>query len=158
MADVKEKIGILNQHRAAEYGMNYITIHSMVNYEVGHNITKVKGKPPSGCRTLLRLHHAMEFIMAFLHDISHADQHEKLSGIASTAYNATLSKHHTWIVRKAVGLAVYALPTKDQLLRDLKCDTDETGKEAIDKVVQECQMIYDNVEQLYCDNDILALP
>ena len=158
IADVKDKISILKQHRSAENGRNYITIHSMVNYELGCNITVVKGKPPSGSRTLLRLHRALEFMMVFLRNISEPTQDEKLSVTAYSAYQSTLSKHHTWLIRKAVGLAIYTLPTTDHFLENMHCESTEAAKEQIEHLVNECQIVYDSVQRLYVDNNLLNLP
>ncbi len=53
-------------------GPNFISVQSMVNYEVTNNLTRCKvleGRVPSGSRTLLRLHRALEFILSFMREI-----------------------------------------------------------------------------------------
>jgi hypothetical protein len=38
------------------------------------------------------------------------------ASICQEAYNKTLAEHHTWVIRKAAGVAMYAMPTKENLL------------------------------------------
>ena len=44
---------------------------------------------------------------------------EHLSAMVRTAYDAHLSAHHTWVVRKAVQVAVHVLPSRDSLVRQI---------------------------------------
>lgn len=44
---------------------------------------------------------------------------EHLSSMVRTAYDAHLSEHHTWAVRKAVQFAVYVLPSRESLVRQI---------------------------------------
>lgn len=36
------------------------------------------------------------------------------------AYEKTLAQYHPWVLRKAVGVAVYAVPTKDVLVQKME--------------------------------------
>jgi len=46
---------------------------------------------------------------------------------ASKAYEQVFAPHHGWAIRKAVSAGMYALPTKEQLLKKLN----EDGKSRI---------------------------
>merc|ERR1711976_417125 len=132
----------------------------MVNYEVDNNLTKAKdnGKTPSGCRTLLRLHRALEFILCFMGNIKNVKKEERLTSVANDAYNTTLAKYHTWLIRKGVGIAMYTLPTPDQLVERMNVSSAEETFQLISQIIEACQPVYDVIQKVYEDNDILNLP
>jgi len=162
VSDVKAKISILEHYltKGDESSQYYDTVQSMIQYEVSNNITVVKGKPPSASRTLLRLHRALEFIIQFLVSVTNVSDSDPLGPVANKVYHDTLGQHHIWVIRKAVSFGVSRLPTRIQLLEQM----DENG-EAVDKTLQllnqavlDAQPIYDTVQELYADNDLLHLP
>ena len=99
-----------------------------------HDLIKTKKKDdPSGSRTLLRLHRALEYIIAFLHKLDDIQDADLCSVISVEAYEATLMKYHPWVVQvfrclismmkhntelhqKAAKLAMKLLPTKGGLI------------------------------------------
>ena len=156
------KLTILTQHREAEDGPHYISVQSMVNYEVSKGITavKLKGQLPSGCRTLLRLHRAMEFIIELFRKLSNMDCNDTMGTVTANAYNTTLSQHHTWVIRTAVKVAVYAMPSKEDVLKKIGKsteNTDETVTLLLD-IISTLQPIYDQIQALYKENELLGLP
>ena len=158
VSDVSSKLSILREHRASNCSPHYITVQSMVDFEVDSGITKVKAKLPSGSRTLLRLHRALEFIILFIRRIQEAENGAKLSELASDAYTTTLSKYHPWLIRKGVAIALYTLPTKDQLIERLSMEDPTQTSEALSNIVTSLQPAYDTVQKVYVDNSILNLP
>ena len=58
-----------------------------------------KKDDPSGSRTLLRLHRALEYIIAFLHKLDDIQDADLCSVISVEAYEATLMKYHPWVVQ-----------------------------------------------------------
>ena len=61
--------------RASETRDNYATIDGMLKYEVERELadsghSPAGGKLPSGSRTLLRLHRALEFVILFLGNLT----------------------------------------------------------------------------------------
>jgi hypothetical protein len=70
---LKCKVGfqIIRGHRHnEEFGKHYVTIESMTSFEVDENLIKAKAKDcGTGSRNLLRLHRALEYIIAFLDSI-----------------------------------------------------------------------------------------
>ena len=162
VSDVRDKIAIL-EHYLTQNNENrqyYETVQLMINYEVSNDITVVKGKPPSASRTLLRLHRALEFIIIFLVDLKKASDSDRLGPLASQVYYATLAKHHMWIIRKAVSFALTMLPTRKQLLDQMSDDelSMDANLELLEQAIQYAQPIYDTIQKLYVENDLLELP
>nr|KAG5685685.1 hypothetical protein BaRGS_027195 [Batillaria attramentaria] len=156
-SDVVEKIGILRDYRKSEVGVHYQTIQTMVKYEVDNNLTNQK-KKASGCRTLLRLHRALEFISALLAKIRDTDNKSKFSHEATAAYDTTLAKYHPWLIRKAVHVAMYILPNREQLLAKMKVEDTPEGKGQINKLIEQLDSVYDITQELYSKNNLLDLP
>ena len=157
-SDVTSKLAILEHHRHSEQGKQYQTISSMTTYEVSNNLTRVKSKPPSGSRTLLRLHRALNFIIKFLQGLKTVKLNDGLSSLSGEVYNVTLANYHTWIIRKTVGLALYTLPTRKQLMERMHFSCEETAVEQVDELIKHLEPIYNDVQMIYKDNDILNLP
>lgn len=156
-SDVVEKIGILRDYRKSKVGEEYRTIQNMVKYEVDNNLTIQKHKA-SGCRTLLRLHRALDFIDALMVKIRDTDEKSKFSHEAMAAYDVTLAKFHPWLVRKGVHLAMYALPNRSQLLVKMKVEDTPEGMAQINKLIEQLQVIYNITQKEYADNSLLDLP
>ncbi|XP_046370512.2 ceramide-1-phosphate transfer protein-like [Haliotis rufescens] len=156
--DLEDKIRMLNEHLTADE-VHYVSVQSMIQYEVDHDLTKViKGNLKSGSRTLLRLHRALEFILAFMSRLRTGDENEKSSVIASEIYNQTLARFNIWILRKMAGMAMYMLPSKKNLI-DVMCKQDyESVMRTLGEVVTSGQPLYDITQKVYEDNDILDLP
>ncbi|XP_059178922.1 ceramide-1-phosphate transfer protein-like [Physella acuta] len=156
-SDVEEKIGILRDFRKSENAEQYKSVQSMLQFEVSKDLTKSK-KHPSGARTLLRLHRALEFISAFLQKLKNTDNSVKFSSAASAAYDDTLSRHHPWLIRKAVHVAMYMLPTRQDLLKKMGVEDNEAGMQGINDLIHELNTIFSVTEELYKRDDLLDLP
>ena len=157
-ADVRAKLNIMHKHRHSNTGPHYITVDSMVDFETTSGLTKMKGSPPSGARTLLRLHRALEFIIAFLRGIRSLEAGNKLSGVAAEAYNSTLSAYHPWLIRKGIMLAVYTLPTKHELAGRMGMTDEDEYNNVLDHLCGSTQTVYDKIQTIYKQYDLLDLP
>ncbi|KAK3603490.1 hypothetical protein CHS0354_030332 [Potamilus streckersoni] len=157
VSDVVEKVGILQEYRKSDVADNYKTVQGMLQFEVDTKNTNTKHKP-SASRTLLRLHRALAFVADFMKEIQAAEEGSKLSSIAATSYDRTLAKHHPWIVRKGVHLAVYTLPTRKHLLEKMKVENNKKTEELLGKVAESGKKIFDVVEDLYTKHDLHSLP
>ena len=113
MSEIDGKLKILQAHYD-EHGDSHSVLKGAVEWEVTEGA--VRTKKPSASRTLLRLHRAMEFILAFVKAIAASGPDDKPSSLCSKAYASTLSHHHAWLVRKAVGVAFMAFPNRSSLL------------------------------------------
>ncbi|XP_041378516.1 ceramide-1-phosphate transfer protein-like isoform X2 [Gigantopelta aegis] len=156
--DIEDKVQILSAHCSSDVGDKYNTIQSMIAFEVENDITQRKRPLASGSRTLLRLHRALEFIMAFMDRIRLSDENEKASSIASEVYTQTLAKHHPWIVQKISLVAMYMLPSKKTFI-DVMCKHDYANvMTMLSDVICEGKPIYDITQELYEKNGLLDLP
>lgn len=97
------------------------------------------------------------FVREFLFKLSKIESHEKTTGICKTAYNETLAQHHPWIIRKGALVAMYALPTREQLLNRV-CQDVERSLAVLPDVLEISKTVYDRTEQLYTDHDLHELP
>jgi len=160
-SDVHSKIATLQHHMASDVGHHYTAVEKMVEYEVASGITAgMSSGQPSGTRTLLRLHRAMEFLILLFYEMaqSSADSAETFSALVGRAYNATLANHHPWVVRSAVSVALYAVPSRSSLVQRL--DPDGSEKRIIDQLnaaVLAMQPVYDRVQDLFSANGLLQL-
>lgn len=152
LADVVEKIGILREYRQSESGEEYKTIQSMIRYEVENNLT-INEEQPSGCRTLLRLHRGLEFVIEFKQNIKEAGEDANLTQIISKAYEKTISRFHPWITQKAVYAAVYTLPYFKDYLKTAIADVNRIQDISTDAE----RKVYDITQQLYTDNNLHGL-
>ena len=115
-SDVWAKIVQLEKYLGGEEKEHYQNCKAMIEYEVitkkkedlltnpyqkvEHDLIKTKKKDdPSGSRTLLRLHRALEYIIAFLHKLDDIQDADLCSVISVEAYEATLMKYHPWVVQ-----------------------------------------------------------
>ena len=66
-SDIDAKMEIIRGLKNGEQSEKYQSVQSMIQYEVDNNLIKHKAKDSStGTRNLLRLHRALEYIVAFL--------------------------------------------------------------------------------------------
>ena len=122
-SDVYNKVVLLEKYLASDKKEHYRTVKSMIAYEVGryifelgelimssiqveNNLIKTKKKDdPSGSRTLLRLHRALEYVYEFLSCLEDLDDDTYLGQVSKDAYEKSLQKYHPWIVQ--VGANIY---------------------------------------------------
>ncbi|CAH8875813.1 unnamed protein product [Trichobilharzia szidati] len=116
-SDVNHKISDIRALHVADK-KNYGSVKQMVDYEKKHH-DPIKKKKCYGCRTLLRLHRALLFVIELMQEVCTAPPDEQLRNIARSVYEKTLAQYHAWAVRKAVSVAVYALPTREQLVQHI---------------------------------------
>jgi hypothetical protein len=155
-SDVHSKITILQGHRRSEVGDNYKSIQAMVNYE--ESINKLETDDyTSGARTLLRLHRALAFVVDFFRSVADVEDDAKTSGLAQTAYKDTLAKYHPWLVQKTALVAMYALPTRKNLVKQACRQTAEEALVLLPKVVESAQCVYDATQTFYQERGILNL-
>lgn len=139
----------------------------MIDYEKTEALLIDKtGRRPSGARTLLRLHRALEFISQFLHEVTKIDDHMSTGGSARNAYGRTLAKHHPWMIRKTVNLATLALPYRKVLIANVyggdKGSLPEGGAADVNQAMSQLANIADQVfgatQKLYEEHALLELP
>lgn len=159
-SDVKDKIGILQHHRANENGDKYEHVKYMFDYEVENKLTDAQTKPLSGSRTLLRLHRALAFTILFMKRLSESCENDSSSTLASESYNETLAKYHPWLIRKAASIAMYTLASVGDMIKKASpADvSNEEAKKLLKDAVDAIQPVYDATEELYTSYDLHGLP
>lgn len=167
-SDVDSKIAILAQYRAdPEIGANYETFESMIKYEDEQKLFR-DSKRPSGARTVLRLHRALHFFYTFMRELSELEEDCGTGPVAKDIYKKTLAKHHPWYIQKTASLAMYALPTRQQLIEsvfnvkskddDGRCKLSKDASETMSELALKSESVYNTVEKLYSEQGLLDLP
>lgn len=132
-SDVKSKIEILEEFRENnENSDKFESVKKMMDHERDNDLLNKKDYV-SGSRTLLRLHrglgewriesennenfietlcHFSDFLRVFMKRLSELQGCDKTSTVCSSSYNDTLANFHPFLIRKAAGFAMYALPSK----------------------------------------------
>lgn len=82
---------------------------------------------------------------------------EKTSNVCQTAYNQTLAQYHPWLVRKGAIVAMYTMPTRDQLLNKVCLDVD-LAIQLLPDMLQTTKNVYDRTQQLFTEFDLHGLP
>merc|ERR1712029_1280957 len=162
-SDVYNKVELLEKYLEGDKKEHYQTVKSMIQYEVKNDLIKTKKKDdPSGSRTLLRLHRALEYIIEFLHKIEDIEDEGYCSVISREAYEQTLMKYHPWVVQKAAKLAMGLLPTKKGLIAKVCPDGDEASlKKAhqdFPKADTAMRNVYEATQVFYKENNLLNIP
>uniref|UniRef100_A0A8C2D272 Ceramide-1-phosphate transfer protein n=1 Tax=Cyprinus carpio TaxID=7962 RepID=A0A8C2D272_CYPCA len=159
--DVVNKIQILENFLSGESGSYYVTIQSMVKYELENelvDLTKRGSHPESGCRTLLRLHRALRWLELFLERLRTSTEDGKTSVMCSDAYNESLAQHHPWLIRKAVGVAFCALPGRDTFFDVMNAGDHTQVVALLGESLPLIAEVYQITEDLYAKNNLLELP
>ncbi|CAK8690534.1 unnamed protein product [Clavelina lepadiformis] len=164
-SDVVDKVGILRAFRNSADASHYETIKKMIVYEKNNNLINYKEAPSKkvkayGSRTLLRLHRALKFLLILIGKLARNEDEGKVSVMGYNAYHASpMAEYHPWIVRKAVGLAVYMLPDRPAFIKQLCQDMSE---EELAKSMQVCSesmdAIFEYTHALYSKYEVLEIP
>ena len=164
--DVKSKIEILEKYsKCSEIGTHYTTVQKMIEYEKTNNLLELDySKRPSGSRTLLRLHRALEFVSQFMLEVSRLEDDKGTADVARDCYKKTLSKYHPWIIRKSASLAMYTLPYRHQLVERAYCgsvpdnETRMSVSDCMNRLALVAEEVFSATHKLYDEHDLLELP
>lgn len=159
--DAVNKIKILVGYLDGENRSQYVTVQSMVKYELENglvDLTKRGSHPESGCRTLLRLHRALRWLELFLERLRTSGEDSKTSVMCADAYNESLAQHHPWLVRKAAGMAFCVLPGRSAFLEVMNVGPPEQVVAMLGEALPLISEVYQITEDLYAQNNMLDLP
>ncbi|CAG2119908.1 unnamed protein product [Medioppia subpectinata] len=164
--DVKEKIQILEKYtKECDCGPHYGTLQKMIEYEKQNSLLRVDlSKRPSGARTLLRLHRALEFVSHFMLEVSRLDDHKGTADVARDCYKKTLAKYHPWYIRKSASVAMYTLPYRHQLVERAYAGrvpvTDDRAyvSDSMNRLALVADEVFAATHKLYDEHDLLDLP
>ncbi|XP_059190196.1 ceramide-1-phosphate transfer protein [Centropristis striata] len=159
--DAVNKINILVTYMNGENGPQYVTIQSMLKYELENDLvdlTKRGSNAESGCRTLLRLHRALRWLELFLDRLRTSSEDGKTSVMCSESYNESLSQHHPWLVRKAAGMAFCVLPGRLAFFEVMNVGPPEQVVDKLGEAIPLISEVYQITEDLYAKQNLLDLP
>lgn len=159
--DAVNKLKILSGHLDGENRSQYVTIQSLVKYELENelvDLTKRGNHPESGCRTLLRLHRALRWLELFLERLRTSDEDGKTSVMCADAYNESLAQHHPWAVRKAAGVAFCLLPGRTAFFEVMNVGPPEKVVAVLGEALPLISEVYQITEALYAQHNLLDLP
>ncbi|XP_069775869.1 proteasome subunit beta type-6 isoform X1 [Narcine bancroftii] len=159
--ELTSKMKIIIQHQQGVDGKEYTTVKSMIDYELRNNLVKVNGLGSegleSGCRTLLLLHRALQWLQLFLDKLRSNSESSSMSNMCADAYQRTLAKHHTWLVQKAAGIAFLALPSRAEFFRILCVQDNKETRDKIRNSVNVIARVYNITQRMYAQHGILEL-
>lgn len=159
--DVHAKLEVLRGHCAGANKDKYVSIQSMVDFEVSSNLIKPKAKDSStGSRNLLRLHRALDFVSGFLEVLPSLSNKENCCPSAQAAYKKGLAKHHPWVVQKAATMGMNLLPTKEGLIAKFCANEEEVEKASrtLGEATKAMNEVYAKTQEIYAEKNILDLP
>ncbi|KAG5878890.1 hypothetical protein JTB14_031548 [Gonioctena quinquepunctata] len=158
--DLKAKIDILSELiKDPKNEGKLATAKTMIDYEIQNDLLNKKGYI-SGTRTLLRIHRGLDFIKLFLKKLCDLKDEESTSTACREAYDQTLSKHHSFIIRNGAKVAIYTLPTKEVLLKRV-CGGQEDIDRALKmlpKALETTLSVFQRIENLYTLHKLHQLP
>ena len=93
------------------------------------------------------------FVAEFINALSEGKE-DNMSGPVWAAYSDTLAKHHTWIIRNTVSVAMYTLPTRQNILEQVGRDSDPGSLFPLVLVMRE---VYAVVQAAYTNFNLLNL-
>ena len=164
--DVESKINILKDYsKCKEIGVHYRTVQKMIEYEKTNNLLEMDiSKRPSGTRTLLRLHRALEFVSQFMLEVSRLEDDKGTADVARECYKKTLAKYHPWYIKKSASIAMYTLPYRYQLVERAYCgsvpstETRVTVSDGMNRLALVAEEVFNATQKLYDEHELLELP
>lgn len=99
----------------------------------------------------------LDFVYEFLNRVQALKDEQKTVDVCKEAYDDTLGKHHSFLIRKGARLAMYAMPTRGDLLKRVCYDV-EVAKENLPPMLKNMRINYDRTEDLYTHHDLHSLP
>ncbi|XP_069097179.1 ceramide-1-phosphate transfer protein isoform X2 [Pleurodeles waltl] len=159
--DAVAKIQIMEGYRNSAESDKYISLQSMVAYELAAKLVDLEKRsdhPNSGCRTILRLHRALRWLQLFLDRLKTSTAESKTSTMCTNAYNESLSNYHPWIIRKTATVAFCALPNRDAFFDVMNVGTSDEVMAMLNEAMPYVAEVYEITQQLYAQHNLLDLP
>lgn len=155
--DLEAKMRILQEYRSRKDGGEHFTsLARMISYELSNGATTV-AKPPSGCRTWLRLHRALQFVASLFSALGTADFEGKMGPIAQKCYKQSLANYHDFFTRTGATLAMLGLPSIKKFLSNAQ-DDEQDHRRLCTSIGTNAERVYDLSQKLIASKDLLNLP
>lgn len=158
---VSTEAGAKNNQEASQPTGAYHSVRSMIWIELNRGVVDFHHQTDSGCRTLLRLHRALQWLQLFLEKLAETPAAGRLrspSELCREAYQSTLAHHHTWFVRTAAELAFTAMPERGFFFRLVCVQSQEELSSTLTRVAQAIGEVYDRTQKALEENGMLNLP
>ena len=147
------KTEILSNLLNGENRTHYITIQSMVKYELDNGLVDLTKR-----ENLLRLHRALRFLELFFERLRTSSEDSKTSVMCSEAYNESLAQYHASIIRKANANAFCALPGRPIFFEVMNVGTPEEVVAMLGEALPIISDVYNITENVYAQHELLQLP
>jgi hypothetical protein len=172
-SDITEKCGIMRERfkqypeatdiqnlLQIEMGKNLHKLNKDNNAELGHGKDEYK-EYISACRTFLRLLWFLEYLIDVFECMLKDNGTGAIKKILGNSYDKVLAPHHTFLVRKAVGLALMFSSGGDvnrnvDIIFGFK-KYDEEARKAIQETIDLMKTIWKGGISFYEKNDLLGL-
>ena len=172
-SDITEKCGIMREHFKAytgatdiqnlleiEMNLGLYKLNGDNNSELGHGYDKYQ-KYISACRTFLRLLWFLEYLTDVFESILKDDGNGPIKTILGNSYDKVLAPHHTFLVKKAVGLALFFSSAGNvantvELVFGYK-EYNDDAKKSIQNTIDLMKIIWKGGHDFYVKNGLLEL-
>ncbi|XP_044273181.1 glycolipid transfer protein domain-containing protein 2 [Varanus komodoensis] len=162
--ETRSKVATMQLHLGGRHGAHYRTVQAMAAFELARGLVGFRSlpptQPPSGCRTLLRLHRALKWLERFLHRLGSSEAGgPPPSQLCAEAYREALAPHHSWWVRRVAALAFLAMPPRRELLRVLTAREEEReARAALRAAVRSIARVHAATQAEFAAHRMLELP
>ncbi|XP_026550204.1 ceramide-1-phosphate transfer protein-like [Notechis scutatus] len=160
--EAQSKISIMQWHQQGPQGPHYHTVQSMVDFELASGLVGFRSLParlpPSGCRTLLRLHRTLKWLELFLRRLGASREDESPSRMCAEAYRLALAPYHSWWVRQGAALAFLALPSRRELYHTILRAEQLAAGALVLTTVESLGRVYNVTQEVYSAHGMLDLP
>ena len=144
-----------------EIELNIHKLNGNNNEKFGYKKDSEYGDYCSASRTFLRLLWFMEFLVQIFKTILADRKKDTIKKIIGDSYDKILSPRHTWLVRRAVGAAMFfgVSGSKEDAVKIIFCcdKYDDKAREKITKIKDLLEKVWSAGNQFYKTCDILNL-
>ncbi|XP_069178620.1 ceramide-1-phosphate transfer protein isoform X3 [Procambarus clarkii] len=158
--DVSAKVGILEKYLHGTNGEHYSTVQSMIIYERDNDLLTSSDRP-SGARTLLRLHRALDYASEFVKELGNTSAENNFGRRVSEIYLSTLGRFNNKILAKTVSGLLLLLPPRKTMLQRIARGNTEVERELLRQfpmMSESMSLAYNKTQQIYEEYNILDLP
>lgn len=155
--DVTKKVAIIKE-RMASYGADVKTCKDAIKHEMANDVIAQEPKR-NVSRNLLRLIRSLEYLALFFTNFAKEFDNTKLevTDISWSAYQATMQKHHSFVMRSALSAAHYAIPYRKDLYKMLDVSVEELPK-VLEALGSTLRTIHSHVHSFYEEMKLTELP
>lgn len=88
------------------------------------------------------------------------EQMLQLSTICQNSYDRTLAKHHGWLIKKAVAIAINFIASRESLMQSINenSSTEDEVYNSIGRLVRAMREVYNRVQAIFERRNLLELP